>query len=60
MNNSSERIKHILKYMEYDVITDDQHDLILSFEKQFNKNGFLSLRQYEILESIFKQAAENY
>ena len=60
MNNSSERIKHILKYMEYDVITDAQHDLILSFERQFYKNGFLSLRQYEILESIFKQAAENY
>ena len=46
--------------MEYDVITDAQHDLILSFERQFYKNGFLSLRQYEILESIFKQAAENY
>ncbi len=41
-------------------ITDAQHYLILSFQKQFDKWGSLSDRQYEILESIFKQAAENY
>jgi hypothetical protein len=43
--------------MEYEVLTDAQHDLIISFESQFERAGKLSDRQYEILESIFEQAA---
>jgi hypothetical protein len=53
-----ERVEHIFKFMEYDILTDAQHDLIESFEKQFNQRGSLSDRQFEILEDIFKWAAE--
>jgi hypothetical protein len=53
-----ERIKHIFKYMEWNSLTESQHDLIVSFEDQFNRRGYLTDRQNEILEDIFKQAAE--
>ena len=58
MSTQEERIKHCLKYMEWDVLSDAQHDLIVSFEEQFNKRGFLSDKQMEILEDIFAKAAE--
>lgn len=51
-----ERIEHIFKFMEYDNLTDAQHDLIISFEKQFRQRGSLSERQVEILEDIFEKA----
>jgi hypothetical protein len=54
----TDRIAHIFKYFEYDELTDSQHDLIVSFEEQFDARGTLSDRQYEILEDIFKRAAE--
>jgi hypothetical protein len=44
--------------MEYDVLTDAQHDLVISFEDQFKSKGSLSDRQIEILEDIFQRAAE--
>lgn len=53
-----ERIRHIFKFMEYDEITDSQMNLVVSFEKQFQRSGRLSDRQIEILEDIFQQAAE--
>jgi Na+/phosphate symporter len=53
-----DRIEHIFKYMEYDHISDAQHDLVISFESQFKERGSLSDRQFEVLENIFKQAAE--
>ena len=53
-----ERIKHIFKFMEWDVLTDRQFELVESFEEQFNRSGSLSERQMEILEDIFKRAAE--
>ena len=53
-----DRIKHIFKFMEYDYISDAQHSLIVSYEKQFNEKGWLSRRQMEILEDIFEKAAE--
>ena len=52
-----ERIEHIFKYMEYDNLSDAQHDLIISFENQFQAKGHLSDKQYEILEDIFKRVA---
>lgn len=58
MRNDPERIEHIFLFMEYDYITDDQHDLVISFEEQFYEKGYLSNKQYEILEDIFRQAAE--
>lgn len=54
----SERIKHIFKYLEYDAVNDAQHDLIISYEEQFNRKGHLTDPQIEVLEDIFKQAAE--
>lgn len=56
--DQNERINHILQFMEYDNLTDAQHDLIISFEEFYNKNDFLTGKQMDILESIFKQAAE--
>lgn len=53
-----ERIRHIFKFMEYDELTDSQMNLVVSFEKQFQRSGRLSDRQIEILEDIFQQAAE--
>jgi hypothetical protein len=52
-----ERVKHILKFMEYDELTDAQHDLVVSFEEQFNRRGSLSEKQFDILEDIFDKAA---
>ena len=51
-----ERIDHIFKFMAYDNLTDAQHDLIVSFEEQFQRRGSLSERQFEILEDIFERA----
>lgn len=50
------RIEHIFKFMEYDALSDAQHDLVVSFETQFEKRGSLSERQSEILEDIFAKA----
>ena len=53
-----DRIEHIFKFMEYDQLTDAQHDLVMSFEEQFKNKDYLSERQIEILEDIFRKAAE--
>ncbi len=58
MPNTKERIEHIFQFMEYAVLTDAQHDLIISFEEQFQELGRLSDRQHEILEDIFWKADE--
>lgn len=52
------RIQHIFKFMEYDSLTDWQEKFVQSVEKQFNRKKFLSERQLEVLEDIFKDAAE--
>lgn len=54
----NDEIKMMLKLMEYDALSDRQHFLVISFEKQFNKRGSLSDFQFEILSDIFKWAAE--
>lgn len=51
-----ERIKHCFSLMNYDALTEPQHDLIISCEKQFLKKEWLSDRQIEILEDIFRKA----
>jgi hypothetical protein len=55
-----ERIEHIFKFMEYDVLKDNELDLVGSFESQWLSSGSLSDRQLEVLEDIFKQAAERW
>ena len=57
MTKLNERIEHIFKFMEYDNLTEAQHDLVISFEEQFEKRGALSIRQIEILEDIFERAS---
>jgi hypothetical protein len=44
--------------MEYDQLTERQHDFIISLERQYKQWGRLSLKQYEALEDIFKYASE--
>ena len=58
MTSQNDRIEHIILFMEYDNLSDAQGNLIISFEDQWRKKGYLSQSQFEILESIFKQAAE--
>ena len=53
-----DRVDHIFLFMEYSEITDDQHSLVIKYEDYYKKNGYLTDRQMEVLESIFKQAAE--
>ena len=53
-----DRIKHIFQYMEYDNLSDSQHNFIISLEEQFNEKGYLSQRQLDALEDIFRRAAE--
>lgn len=52
-----ERIKHCFSLMNYDVLTEPQENLVISFEEQFLERGTLSDRQIEILEDIFRKAA---
>jgi hypothetical protein len=54
-----DRIKHIFKYMEYDALTDAQHNLVIKYEEFYLRNKYLTEPQYDTLEDIFKQAAEN-
>lgn len=55
----TDKIKMMFDLMEYDYLTDAQHDLVISFNEQFNKWGKLSERQFDILSDIFKRAAES-
>ena len=53
------RVQHIFDFMEYDHITDNQHNLVVSYEEQYEARGYLSEGQFKVLESIFDQAAGN-
>lgn len=54
-----DKIKMMFKLMEYDYLSEKQHELIISFEEQFNRKGYLTEPQFYILEDIFKKAAES-
>lgn len=56
---NDDKTKMMFDLMEYDYLTDAQHDLVISFNEQFEKRGILSDRQFEILEDIFKRASES-
>jgi hypothetical protein len=58
MANDNDKIEMMFKLMDYDYLTDAQHDYIISFSDQFDKKGWLSIAQFETLEDIFKQASE--
>ena len=52
-----ERIKHLFQFINFDGLSEAQENLVIDFEEQFLDQGWLSDRQVEILESIYKQAA---
>ena len=54
----ADRIEMMFKFMEYDNLTDNQHELIISFEEQYDNRGNLTDTQIDILSDIFKKAAE--
>lgn len=54
--NDPDRIKHIFQFINFDGLIDAQEDLIISFEEQFRDRGYLSDRQVEILENIYRRA----
>jgi len=56
---TGDRIPHIFKYMEYDALSEGQHNLVIKYEEFYLKNKYLTTNQMEVLEDIFKQAAEN-
>ena len=58
MTTQKDRVPHILKFMEYDQLSDNEHEWVCKFEKTFDRQGYLSDRAMEILEDIFKRAAE--
>jgi len=53
-----ERIAHIFRYLEYDSLTEWEDDFILSVSEQYERKGSLTERQLEVLENIFRKAAE--
>ena len=57
-NKQENRIKHIFQFMDYDFISEAEHNLVISFEEQFLKSNSLSKKQTDILETIFKRSSE--
>jgi len=53
-----DRVEHIFKFLEYDKLTDWEDNFVVSVSGQFERSGFLSKKQLEILERIFKQSEE--
>jgi len=51
-----ERIKHIFKFINQNVLSEAQENLVISFEEQFLDRDHLSERQSEVLEDIFQRA----
>jgi hypothetical protein len=51
-----DQIRQCFDLMNYDVLTDAQHTLVISFEDQFNRDGKLSERQCEVLDEIFRRS----
>lgn len=55
----AKRIEHIFKYIDLEMLTDSQEQLIISFGAQWTQKRWLSERQIEILEDIFRRANES-
>ena len=53
-----DRIAHIFKYLEYDNLTEWEDDFILSVSEQYEQKQSLTDRQIEVLESVFRKAAD--
>ena len=51
----SERIKMILKHLDFDLLTDWEEGFVISVEEQFKRKGNLSELQEEHLEEIWRK-----
>ena len=49
------RIKHIFEWVDWDKFTDWENEFLISVEEQFKNKGYLSEKQVEVLERIYKQ-----
>jgi hypothetical protein len=52
------RIEHIFKFMEYDALTDWEDNFVANVETFYEDNNYLTGKQYDKLEEVFKRAAE--
>ena len=53
------RFKHIMGYMDFDLLTDWEQEFIESIEYQFKNLGYLTERQEDVLEKIFRKQNES-
>ena len=53
-----DKIEMMFNLLEYEYLSDAQHELICRYDEQFISKGYLSESQFEVLADIFKQAAE--
>ena len=61
IENTERRIKHIFKSIETmheNQFTDRELEIIESMESRFNQVSWLSDKSHELLEQIFRRAAE--
>ena len=49
------RFKMIMKFMDWDKLSDWEHDFVISVEKQFKRRGTLTEKQEEKLEGIYRE-----
>ena len=54
----SDRIQHVLKFMDFDKLTDWETKFMESIESHYKAKHSLSERQIETLEKIFAEAQE--
>jgi hypothetical protein len=57
-SGKDQRLEYIFKYIDMGKLTDGQERLIISFEDQYRRKGYLSSRQEEVLEDIFRRSNE--
>ena len=52
---TKDRLKWIISGLDFDKLTDWEEKRVEEWEKQFKEKGYLTDRQEEILERIFKE-----
>ncbi len=52
-----DKVKMMFKLMEYDYLSDGQENLIIKFEERFNRRGYLTEGEFDVLKNIFEDAA---
>ena len=52
------RFEHIMGYLDFDMLTDWEEQFVMSIEGQFKSRGYLTERQGDVLEKIFRKQNE--